>query len=395
VFSTYVEAELGNTSNTMDIRPQLLLGAQIATIILRMLNKEKAMTQTVFSQPGRSDDQKQPDLNDLHNNYRQQNEPCKELLQNEATCRRMFGIKNELALRINISLMCLAVATGDLTCMGTIDVTEAVITAVHTLLNKLREWLATTEGYCGIVFAQTQLALYKCVCMEGRLASQLRDHNPEHSHMVREISSSAEQVLRSLSTRFALAKMLLLQLSSTFTSAQPLTTPLKRNRASSSTSNDGEKEDDCAVIKAIMRLYSQSCRRISSFAKARQPLRSMTNLTGHPHRRNESSDGSNGSENSDSRNRTALASAPFATAAATASATAGGSAYFPSSPPAAATANTMLAGSTIETEDAAAAVTDNVDVAAAAWWPTTTTSTCSANDSSFDVKSPKRSRLED
>jgi hypothetical protein len=173
--------------------------------------------------------------------------------------------------------------------MGTVNVTEAVIIAVHTLLNKLRKWLDITEGSCGVLFAQTQLSLYKCICMEEELASQLRESNPEQSlefEMVREISSLAEQVLRTLSTRFTLSKMLLVQLSdrsgtqkevpmmAPITDSLSLQRPSKRLRDTTTTTKDNHDRDD---ITEIISLYSQSCRSISSFTKSRKQTTSGPN----------------------------------------------------------------------------------------------------------------------
>ena len=307
VFSTYVDGELKTSKTSRDIRPQLLLAAQVATITLRMLNKETGNKASSNVSSAAHSVKRHKSVR--HKKHGQHNY-YKELNQNDATSRHMFGIKNELALRINISLMCLAVATGDLSCMGTVNVTEAVIIAVHTLLNKLRKWLDMTEGGCGILFAQTQLSLFKCIRMEEELATQLRESNPEHSdrlslefEMVREISSLAEQVLRSLSTRFMLSKMLLAQLSSrceadtdpsidtvapvhlsslnppsSLPSVRQSRLSTKRKRVNSETDGaadkdvdeEEEEENDRDDITDIISLYSQSCRSISSYTTERK-----------------------------------------------------------------------------------------------------------------------------
>jgi hypothetical protein len=280
VFSTFLEGEIKNAHTEVDIRPQLLLAAQMSAITLRMLNQEVGTNhRTSSSSKSTSSDQKQKTNQRVFpDSQRNRDSKTKHLhVADGTTSKQMFGIKKELALRINIGLMCLAVATGDLTCMGTVSLFETVVSAVHTLLNKLSQWLDMTEGGCGVLFAQTQLSLYKCVSMEDELARQLSGNTPEHANMkemVHEISSLAEQVLRSLSTRFALSSMLLGLLTShsvtpkaiCLKSVQPSPATMPHPRKRYRLSFDGDEGlNDRDDVTEIISLYSQSCRSISSF----------------------------------------------------------------------------------------------------------------------------------
>ena len=277
-----MDCELKTSKSSVDIRPQLLLAARIATITLQLLNKEK-IEQHKSRVEGKTSRRRRLNLFQL--------QQC-ELKQNGMTCKHMFGIKNELALRINISLLRLAVATGDLTCMGTANVVEAVIVAVHTLLNKLTKWLNITDGACGIFFAQTQLSLYQCICLEDELVNQLKECE-EHSdrlalafEMVREIQPLAEQVLRNLSARFVLARMLLERLSSrneqlthSVENHDSSNHPLKRKHrvpgATKTCSNEDGGDCERDDITEIISLYNQSCKSISSYAGSIKKTRAV------------------------------------------------------------------------------------------------------------------------
>jgi len=133
---------------------------------------------------------------------------------------KFFGIVSEIRLRVNISLMCLAVATSELSCIGTISINAAVIAAVHRDLSCLCRWMDTTDSVSGIVFAHTLLSLFNCILVEEGLVKLLTDSNTAKTdtlamqEMVQEISSFAERIIRWFSSRFKLPKMMLALLDS-------------------------------------------------------------------------------------------------------------------------------------------------------------------------------------